>query len=671
MQRGPESGAARCAGAGAQVKRRIARAGLLACALIAGGVASAATFSVINLDTGTGTFTLNDTTPFTPVGGNNATTLGQARLNVIAEAGRVWGLRISSSQTIVIEAQMAAKTCTSTSGTLASAGPKTFFTQSASPNVLLPAALADALTNINNNNRNDIGLTISSTIGSTSSCLGGRSFYLGLDHVNGTSVDLLNVLLHEIGHGLGFLSLTDINGAASVAGKFTAFEQRVYSEALGKFWPAMTDAERASASIDTGHLVYNGPAVNTNLTGYTSSTGLSNPGAHMRLYAPATFDDGSSVSHWDTVAFPNLLMEPNITANPQGLTDLTGCVLADMGWPSARCPDASTANTPPVAVAQTVAVAGNTPTSITLRGSDPDSTTLAYSIVAQPNRGTLTAPASLTGTNGVVFTYTASSNTTATDAFSFQVSDGVSTSAPATVTLNISAINHAPVANAQSVTVQSGRATVITMTGSDADGNSLTYSVVTNPTRGTLTGAAPNLTYTSNGGITGADSFQFRVNDGLLNSALATVSITITALNTPPVANSQTVTVQAGQSVNVTLSGSDADGNAITYAVTSSPAGGTLSGTVPNLVYNARADFSGADSFQFITNDGLANSTSATVTINVTAAPAATATAGAGGSSGGGGGGAADSLSLLLLTLLLYQSGARTVRARKNGAIRS
>ncbi len=648
------------------------RASMLFGVLALPGAAAAATFSIVNLDSATGAFSLSDTNPFTPVGGNEATTLGQARLNVIAEAGRVWGLRIASTQDIVIEAQMAPKTCTSTGGTLASAGPTTYFTLNNAPNVLLPAALADALSERNNvygsgRGSTDIRVTISSTVGSTSSCLGGRSFYLGFDHNNGTNIDLLNVLLHEIGHGLGFLTLTDSNGASPAPGQFTGFEQFVYSETLGKFWPAMTDAERASASVNSGKLVYNGASVNNNLAGYTSTTGLSNPGGHLRLYAPSTWADGSSLSHWDSVAFPNLLMEPNITANPQGLTDLTGCALQDMGWPSARCPDSSSvANTPPIALAQTVTVAGDTPRQITLRGSDPDSTTLAYFIVSPPTRGTLVAPAALVGSSGVTFTYTAGANVTATDSFTFQVSDGTSMSTPATVTLNITAINHPPVANAQSVTVPAGRPTVIALTGSDADGSALSYSIVSNPARGTLTGTAPNLTYTPGSGVTGADSFQFRVSDGQLSSATATVSITILPPNTPPVANPQSVSVQTGQSVNITLSGSDADGNALTFTVTSSPAGGTLGGTAPNIVYTAQSGFSGTDNFLFLANDGLANSAAATITLNVTLPPAVTVTVSGGGS--GGGGGALGWLSLGLLGLLLCHSGARTVRALRDGA---
>lgn len=485
-----------------------------------------ATFSVLNMDTGT--TGLNDTTAFTPVGGNAATTLGQARLNVIAEAGRQWGLRVSSPQTIVIEARMAADTCTASSGTLATGGPRTYFTTSSSPAVLLPAALSHALYGPDANNRSDISLSINSTVGTGSSCLNGRSFYLGLDHNPGSNIDLLNVLLHEIGHGLGFVSLTDQSGAPLVAGKFSAFDQHVYSETLGRYWPAMTDAERASGSVASGSLVFNGPAVNTHLGSLTA--GLSSPGAHLRLYAPASWSDGSSVSHWDTAAAPNLLMEPFVTANPQGLTDLTGCVLVDIGWPSARCPDSATAaNTPPVAVAQTVSVAGDTPTAVTLRGTDPDSTTLTYSIVNAPARGTLTAPSSLSGTGGVVFTYTAGSNQSFTDSFTFQVSDGTSTSSPATVTLNVTAINHPPVANAQSLTLYAGQSTTITLSGSDVDGSAITYSLVagSGPTSGTLSGTPPNLSYTPNAGFIGNDGFQFRVNDGQLNSAPAAVSLSV------------------------------------------------------------------------------------------------------------------------------------------------
>jgi hypothetical protein len=478
---------------------------------------AATTFSVVNKDTaGIG---LNDTTSVTPVGGNTATTLGAARLNVLKEAGRIWGLRLNSSQTIVMDTQFSAQTCTTTSGVLASAGPVVFFTSSAQPNVLLPAALADALTGTNNNSRDDISITINSNVGSGSSCLNGKSFYLGFDHNNGSNIDLLNVLLHEIAHGLGFVSLTDSTGAALVAGKFTGFEQFVYSETTGKFWPAMTDAERAMATISPGAVTFNSPSVNSNLSVFTTNTGLSSPGSHLRLYTPSTYSDGSSVSHWDTVASPNLLMEPYITANPLGSTDLTGCVLRDIGWSNAYCPDAV-----PIAQGQTVNTNENVPVQITLSGTGADSArTLSYSIVTAPTLGALTS------TGGATFFYTPNANANGTDSFTFQISDGIRTSNTAIEIISIAAVNSAPVANAQTVTTTQGAAINITLSASDVDSPTLTYVVATSPTHGTLSGTAPNLTYTPDTSFTGTDSFIFHANDGALDSNNATVTVKVNA----------------------------------------------------------------------------------------------------------------------------------------------
>ncbi len=88
-------------------------------------------------------------------------------------------------------------------------------------------------------------------------------------------------------------------------------------------------------------------------------------------------------------------------------------------------------------------------------------------------------------------------------------------------------VNHAPVANAQSVTVHENTATNITLTVSDAENSPLTYAVVTTTIHGTLSGTAPNLVYTPNANFTGTDNFTFKVNDGSLDSTLATVSMTV------------------------------------------------------------------------------------------------------------------------------------------------
>ena len=75
----------------------------------------------------------------------------------------------------------------------------------------------------------------------------------------------------------------------------------------------------------------------------------------------------------------------------------------------------------------------------------------------------------------------------------------------------------------------------VTLAGSDPDGNPLTFTVASLPAHGTLSGTAPNLTYTPAPDYNGPDSFTFTVADGSLVSATATVSITVTAVDDPPV----------------------------------------------------------------------------------------------------------------------------------------
>ena len=95
--------------------------------------------------------------------------------------------------------------------------------------------------------------------------------------------------------------------------------------------------------------------------------------------------------------------------------------------------------------------------------------------------------------------------------------------------------NHAPTANAQSVSTTEDTAVSITLTDSDQDADALTYVLLSNPAHGTLTGTAPNLVYLPAASYSGPDSFTFKVSDGDLESAPATVSITVTAPdNLPP-----------------------------------------------------------------------------------------------------------------------------------------
>ncbi len=87
-------------------------------------------------------------------------------------------------------------------------------------------------------------------------------------------------------------------------------------------------------------------------------------------------------------------------------------------------------------------------------------------------------------------------------------------------------INLVPIALPQNIIVDEGNSSII-LTGTDADNDTLTYTVVTQPTHGTLTGTAPNLNYAATANFSGVDSFTFKVNDGMVDSSTATVSITV------------------------------------------------------------------------------------------------------------------------------------------------
>ena len=272
----------------------------------------------------------------------------------------------------------------------------------------------------------------------------------------------------------------------------------------------------------------------------------------------------------------------------------------------------SSVNHAPVADSQSVNSNGSA-TAITLTATDADSDPLAYSVVTNPAHGTLTG----TAPN---LTYTPTTGYSGSDSFTFKANDGKADSNIATVSI---AINHAPVANAQSVS-SAGVATAITLTATDADNDPLTYSVVTGPAHGTLTGTAPNLTYTPTSGYAGSDSFTFKANDGKLDSNVATVSITVTIPNRAPVANSQSL-ISNAVAISVTLTATDADNDPLTYLVVTNPAHGTLSGTAPTLTYTPTAGYGGSDSFTFKANDSKVDSNIATVSITVNRPPVANA----------------------------------------------
>jgi len=458
--------------------KAFARIALLGMCLLAGASrARAGTLTIVNLDDpGEG---FNDLTAVAPVGGNPGTTLGDQRLNVFQYAANIWGSILPDGVEIRVDARfdpiVSNPPCNATSGVLGSTGVSRFFRDV--PGLPMPGtyyvqALANKLTGVDQDNTiDDMDMTFNSDV-DNNTCLGTSNWYYGLDGNEGTNIELLPVVLHEIAHGLGFTAQVSSNGAFSPSDAPSLYSRFILDKSTGQHWSDLTQAQRATAFTNTGNEVWDGPAVNAqvpvmmehqpilnvsqpaaiagnyavgmgsfgrdpnygavtaqviqavdgtaptsdacspltngaqisgkialidrgtctftskavtaqaagavgviivnNTTGPAPDLGGTDPtvvipvvsvsqtdGNNIRaqlgvgviatigvsaqfagadntnrllVYTPSTAAPGSSISHWDTSALPNLLMEPNSTPSLYSQVDMTRHALRDLGW---------------------------------------------------------------------------------------------------------------------------------------------------------------------------------------------------------------------------------------------------------------------------------------------------------------------------------------------------
>ena len=168
----------------------------------------------------------------------------------------------------------------------------------------------------------------------------------------------------------------------------------------------------------------------------------------------------------------------------------------------------------------------------------------------------------------------------------------------------------APVATAQSVTVAEDASVQIVLAATDQQGNSLTYSVATPPAQGAVPAIVngDTLTYTPDANFFGADSFVFQATDPDGESSQASVGVTITPIDQPPVALAQNVSVMHDMAQLIVLGGSDAETPAseLIYAIATQPSYGTLTAVPGNgdaFVYTPEPGYLGVDDFSFTVTD--------------------------------------------------------------------
>ena len=292
----------------------------------------AATITIVPGDgAGEGFYDTRPPDPASTAGGNAGATLGEQRYNAFAHAASIWSSALVSPVEIRISAVMDPLPCTSRSAVLGAAGPQSVhadFAGTPNPQTWYPQALANSLAGVDlSPEDDDIMAVFNSSIGTT--CPFPYPWYYGLDaKPPKNTVDFVAIVLHELTHGLGFITLVDTDSGTKFAGLDDAFMQHLEDHSTGLLYPLMTDAERAAANRNTGNLHWVGASV-------VAMGGLlqdgRDPGGHVEMYAPNPPEPGSSVSHFSNELAPDELMEWRYTGSNHA-PGLAASLFADIGW---------------------------------------------------------------------------------------------------------------------------------------------------------------------------------------------------------------------------------------------------------------------------------------------------------------------------------------------------
>ena len=276
---------------------------------------------------------------------------------------------------------------------------------------------------------------------------------------------------------------------------------------------------------------------------------------------------------------------------------------------------------------------GNGPSGILLNDSDVEGSPLSIIVVSNPAHGSLSM--NVDGS----FKYTPNANYNGPDSFTYKVNDGQADSNVATVSLTVNPVNDFPVANNDFYTIAEDNVLTVAAPGvlandSDVDGDSLTATLVTSTTHGSLAFHADgSFVYTPQANYNGSDSFQYAAYDGQAFSFIRTATITVTPVNDAPTAVNDSYTTAEDTPLTVAAPGvlgndTDVEGSALTARLVSGPGHGTLAlNSNGSFTYTPNANYNGTDSFTYKANDGAADGNVATVSLTISAvndAPTAT-----------------------------------------------
>jgi VCBS repeat-containing protein len=246
--------------------------------------------------------------------------------------------------------------------------------------------------------------------------------------------------------------------------------------------------------------------------------------------------------------------------------------------------------------------------------TDSNLSSMVFTITGDVTNG------SLVNNGDGTFSYTHDGGETTSDSFIYTVSDGEFTLSDLAGTISVTGVNDAPVVSALEYTIDEAGSQVLAFASTDAESDSVTYSVSTNPTNGTVISADGVFTYTHNGSESTTDSFEYIANDGTSNSQPVAVSITLNPVNDAPVVGAGTISLNEGSNTTLTLTASDAEGDTMTFAIATAPSNGTATVDENGVVtYTHDGSETTSDTFTFTSSDGTLTSSAGTVTVTVAA----------------------------------------------------
>lgn len=278
------------------------------------------------------------------------------------------------------------------------------------------------------------------------------------------------------------------------------------------------------------------------------------------------------------------------------------------------CGSGSTEPEPPqLPTVQNINLIGieDTPKVFTFVGTDPLNLALSYSISTQPQHGTVV----ISGASG---TYTPNANYNGQDTFLYLASTVNGNSNIGTVLIDIVPVDDEPNTMDVNVTTDEDNAVTMTLEAEEVDGQTIQFNVTGGPSNGSITISGTTATYTPSQDWFGTDTFNFEATDVTSKSILnnATGTITVNPINdAPTVDDINNIEVSNGQSVNITLTGSDVENDNLAFEIVDSPNNGTVS--ISDNIVTFNAIMTGSDTFTYKATDGTDDSNIGTVTLNI------------------------------------------------------